>query len=250
MFILETKYGNDGYSFWFKLLEILAMTEGHCYHIGNSANWEFLVAKTKVTSDNCKEILDTLADLDAIDKELYDNKVIWSQNFVDNLMALYSKRKVSAPLKPTIESLRDGNHHIDDVSGDINPQSRVEESRVKKSREEESNETDVSTVQQLSELWTNCGYGTLNSNMVEKLMADVEMFSLPWVIEAIEIGNMRGKRSYSYVKGILNKWNTDGKEEVNELGRKNTGNPKAEKDYSTDIDLTGIDEEELYRDLI
>lgn len=31
IFILESKYGNDGYAFWFKLLEILGDTEGHYY---------------------------------------------------------------------------------------------------------------------------------------------------------------------------------------------------------------------------
>ena len=29
MFTIEMKYGNDGYAFWFKLLEILGSTENH-----------------------------------------------------------------------------------------------------------------------------------------------------------------------------------------------------------------------------
>ena len=46
MFILEQKYGNDGYAFWFKLLELLGTTEGHFLHLENSADWEFLHPKT------------------------------------------------------------------------------------------------------------------------------------------------------------------------------------------------------------
>ena len=32
MFILEQRWGNDGYAFWFKLLEMLGTTEGHFRH--------------------------------------------------------------------------------------------------------------------------------------------------------------------------------------------------------------------------
>lgn len=46
MFILEQKYGNDGYAFWFKLLEMLGSTEGHFLSLKNGMEWEFLIAKT------------------------------------------------------------------------------------------------------------------------------------------------------------------------------------------------------------
>ena len=97
-----------------------------------------------------------------------------------------------------------------------------EEEEEKEKEKEEEKEREQESLLQLSNLWTHCGYGTLNSNTLEKLETDIEMYSWPWVKEAIEIGDMRGKRSYSYVKGILNRWNTDGKEEPNEPGRKNS----------------------------
>lgn len=140
MFILESKFGNDGYAFWFKLLEILATTEGHYFRVENGIDWEFLLAKTKVSTETAVEILNTLANLEAIDKELWAEKIIWVQKFVDNLAEVYRKRKVSAPLRPTKDSFRDGNHASDDITDDINPQSIVEESKVDKSKVEESKE--------------------------------------------------------------------------------------------------------------
>ncbi len=131
MFILEQKYGNDGYAFWFKLLELLGTTEGHFLHLENSADWEFLQAKTRLYGDKCREILDLLARLDAIDRELWEcHRVVWSQNFVDGIAPVYGNRGVETPSKPSFYTRKpsDGG-----VSTPENPQSRVEESRVEES---------------------------------------------------------------------------------------------------------------------
>jgi len=217
IFILENKFGNDGYAFWFKLLELLASTEGHSFRIGNPTDREFLLAKTKVSEEKANEILNVLAELDAIDKELYDEKIIWSQNFVDNLADVYKKRIVSAPEKPDKNGFRTGNTNSIGVSDSGNPQSKVKERRVKKSIEKESIETEIFGGQEelmarLCEVWEKSGYGSLNTNTAEKLLADSEIFTEAWVMEAIGLGNERSARSYSYVKGILNSWQTKGKD--------------------------------------
>ncbi len=102
MFILEQKYGNDGYAFWFKLLELLGNAEGHFLHLENGLDWEFLIAVTHLDKDKCKEILNLLADLNAIDKELWlEKSVIWIQKFVDNIKDAYRNRVVEIPQKPS-----------------------------------------------------------------------------------------------------------------------------------------------------
>ena len=131
MFILEQKYGNDGYAFWFKLLELLGTTEGHFLHLENSADWEFLQAKTRLYGDKCREILDLLARLDAIDRELWEShQVVWSQNFVDGIAPVYRNRGVETPSKPSFYTRKPSDG---EVSTPENPQSRVEESRVEES---------------------------------------------------------------------------------------------------------------------
>ena len=238
IFILEQKFGNDGYAFWFKLLELLGDTKGHYFCTSNYSEWQFLIAKSRVTEQIATEILDTLAELEAIDKELWEEKIIWVQKFVDNISDVYVKRKQDVPKKPLSCS---SNDTTTGVSVPEMRQRKVKESKVNESKEKESNKD----IQQLSNLWTDCGYGMLNSNTVEKLMADVEIYSLPWVTEAIQIGNMRNKRMYSYVRGILNRWQTDGKEESNEPGRKNTDDiEKPRRKYGrqrTEEELDAID---------
>ena len=76
-----------------------------------------------------------------------------------------------------------------------------------------NNNTTIEICRQLSSAWTDNGYGTLNKTLLDKLLADVEIYSLEWLIKAIEIGNQRSKRTYSYVKGILENWKTEGYKE-------------------------------------
>lgn len=103
-FILEQSWGNDGYAFWFKLLELLGRSEGHYYDCTALANEKYLVALMKLEQATIDEILETLADLGNIDKELWEErKIIWCQSLVDNLQDVYSKRTVSAPTRPFTE---------------------------------------------------------------------------------------------------------------------------------------------------
>lgn len=104
-FILEQSWGNDGYAFWFKLLELLGRSEGHYYDCSTTANEKYLVALMKMEQSAIDEILSVLADLGNIDKELWEErKVIWCQSLVDNLQDVYSKRTVSAPTRPFTET--------------------------------------------------------------------------------------------------------------------------------------------------
>lgn len=100
LFILESKYGNDGYAFWFKLLEILCYTNNHFFDCKNPSNWEFLLAKTHTTEEIANKIVTTLVDLGKIDAELWENKVIWVQSLVDKLSFFYERRSVGTPQKP------------------------------------------------------------------------------------------------------------------------------------------------------
>jgi len=131
LFILEQKYGNDGYAFWFKLLEMLGSTEGHVLDCRNPATWQFLQAKTRLSEDVCVEILKILAELNAIDSELWGEKQIWSQNFVDRISDVYRNRRVGTPAKPGFYTQKP---RPAIVSTAKSTQSKVKESKVKESK--------------------------------------------------------------------------------------------------------------------
>lgn len=167
LFVLESNFGNNGYAFWFKLLELLGQTEFHLFDCGNSANWRFLLAKTRVSEETAAEILETLVDLEAIDRDFWQEKKIYSENFVENIADVYKKRAVPLPTK---EHIRNGNHRTNgisaaetngevefpEVSGSKNTQSKVKESIVNKSKLNQSignDQTDENILDFIIEFW-------------------------------------------------------------------------------------------------
>ena len=101
IFVIEQRYGNNGYAFWFKLLELLGQSDGHYIDFNDEATWEFLQAKTQQNNGFCAEILDLLAKLGAIDAELWQYKIVWSQNFVNGIADVYRNRRVDIPSRPS-----------------------------------------------------------------------------------------------------------------------------------------------------
>lgn len=122
MFIIEGKYGNDGYAFWFKLLEMLGGSEGHYLDLSEPEAWEFLQSKTRLNEDLCREILNLLAKLKAIDPELWEEKVVWSDNFLDRISVVYKNRRVDIPIKPDNYKQKP---HADGITTSRKPQRKV-----------------------------------------------------------------------------------------------------------------------------
>jgi len=128
--ILESRHGNDGYSVFYKLLELLGCTEGHCYDCQPEENWEYLISKMLIDEPDVVSILNKLAAMNIIDQELWQEKRIWMQSFVDSLSFVYERRKVGLPQRPGLmytETPLSGN------KSHINPQSKVKE--VKESKD-------------------------------------------------------------------------------------------------------------------
>lgn len=184
IFILESKYGNDGYAFWFKLLEILGDAEGHYYDCSIPNNWAYLLAKTRCSEDTANGVINTLLTLGKIDSELWESKqVIWCQHFVDNLSSVYKRRNIEAPTKPSFcneKPQRVG------VSVNENPNERelidTENTKVKESKVKESKEEKKYPYQDIVALWNEiCGcflpkVKSLNENRRQKIKCRLDEF--------------------------------------------------------------------------
>jgi len=141
MFILEQKYGNDGYAFWFKLLELLGDTEGHYIDCNNPAMWEFLQSKTRLPEDTCIEVLNLLSRLGSIDFELWQKRIIWSENFINGIAEVYRKRRAEIPLKPVEIPAKESFYNQKPTHPEVStPETRQrrEEKRREEKRKEES----------------------------------------------------------------------------------------------------------------
>jgi len=137
MFTIENRFGNDGYAFWFKTLELLGATEQHFIDCNDPETWEFLLAKTRTDDSKANEILGLFCKLDAIDVDLWGMRIIWSQHFVSNLSTVYTRREIDVYGKEDIRSYCIQKYPLSGVSVNNNPQSKVKESKGKERRGEE-----------------------------------------------------------------------------------------------------------------
>lgn len=101
LFIIQSLYGNDGYAFWFKLLELLCISENLFFEVKSYTETLFLSAKTNVAPELCEKILKTLSELGAIDAELWEKRrIIWSDKLVENVKQAFCRRGADIPKKP------------------------------------------------------------------------------------------------------------------------------------------------------
>ena len=145
LFILENKYPFKGYCVWFKTLELLGKTENHFIDCRKAEDWEYLSAYMKLSSEELKDIYNICARLDAIHSELWQNKIIWSGNFIKGILDVYRKREhkctgfndlcriISVKMRSKYDDfgISGGDNSI---SGINITQSKVKESKVKESR--------------------------------------------------------------------------------------------------------------------
>ena len=149
IYILESKYGNDGYAVWFKTLEMLGISDNHYIDCRDTATWEFMLAKMRVDDERLRHIYSTLANLGAINAELWSKQVIWSENFINNVSDLYARRKTQCytfeDLCKHLFNLCEHKSPSPDEIADINTHSIVYDSIGKETIEEKSNITATPT---------------------------------------------------------------------------------------------------------
>jgi len=105
LFILENIWGNDGYAAWFKILERLGSSKHHVIDMNDPAESAYTAAYCKIAQETLFAILDQCSALNAINPGLWRKKLIYSQNFVDNVADAYRKRLDKLPSVDTIKNI-------------------------------------------------------------------------------------------------------------------------------------------------
>jgi len=133
LYIIENLYGNDGYAFWFKLLELVSSGDNLVYDAGNPSSWQYLLAKTRVDGETAEKILKLLCELEAIDTDLYlGHRLIWSDNLLERVTDVFIKRTGPIPIKPVTDNINRVSDNINVVSDSRSTQSKVKETKSNK----------------------------------------------------------------------------------------------------------------------
>ena len=123
---LRSRFGNDGYAFWFILLELLGEREGLYMDCSDEATWIYLCTEVMIDEDKVTDMLNFLGRLGAIDKDL------WAVDKPISKMVSATKTNISAPEMP--------------ISATEMRQSKVKESKVKNSKVNTTLEVDTTPV--------------------------------------------------------------------------------------------------------
>ena len=149
--LLTDKFGNDGYAFYFRLRELLGRTPNHSYSVEDEIDWLFFVKQMGLNETRTSDIIQYSVKIRDLDKESWEDKRLWSQNFVDELVPVYEKRTSDLPDKNSYRnentSFRVGNPSYVNENPSFrsdNSQSKGKERKVNKSKGEEIGETPTS----------------------------------------------------------------------------------------------------------
>ena len=160
--IIESIFGLTGYAVMFKLFEQLGKSENHYIDVRTELELEYLMAEIGVKTDEGLMILDSMAKLGSINKYLWKKRVVFSQNFLDNIIDVYDRRTNKCmQIKDICKHLR-LNVNINEDNVDINPQSKLKETKEKKTK-------------------VFIGRTIELNNDVGLTEMDVELFNLHWV---------------------------------------------------------------------
>lgn len=155
MFYIENKYGNDGYATWIKILRQLAVTNYHYLNLSEYKTIMFLSSKCKVNEKLLLEIITDLCNIGEFNKPLWEqNKIIYSEKFIENIKDAYSRRKNECINLHTLcihlnssgvqsAYILSQNVYTKPQSVDINTHSIVEYSIVKDSKVKDNKENDI-----------------------------------------------------------------------------------------------------------
>jgi len=137
IFSIETKYGNDGYATWFKILEKLATTEHHYLDLNDEVEIIYLSAKCRVSEDVLFSIINDLTRLGCFDKILWEKRYLWSQTFIDSIQDAYNRRNNKCMtyegLCKHLQGLCSTKTELLSINSDNNTQSKVNKRKVKES---------------------------------------------------------------------------------------------------------------------
>ena len=134
LYFIETRFGIDGYYFYYRLREFLCQCDDITYKIEFETDLEYLYRYFALDKSNVQEMLDACADNGIIDHNLwYNAQIIWQDDLAAILKDAWKGRKTPPPEKPIVEienKLRVSNS-INPVSGYINPVSDPINTQIK-----------------------------------------------------------------------------------------------------------------------
>lgn len=90
---LENYCGNDGYAFWFKLLEMLSSADGLYIDCNKPGQWVRLLSRMRMDDEHANRCIQILVELESISREHWEKAhIIWCPNLAEHVQKVFAKR--------------------------------------------------------------------------------------------------------------------------------------------------------------
>jgi len=209
---LRALHGNDGYAFYFIILERIYRSAGAELDVSKPAVLAALIVKLGVSKDKFNEILETAFDVGCLNKEIYEaSKVLTSNGIkkrakeVTNLRNKWKKNKAN-PIDNEVENSIDNiaDNPIDNTVENSQETGEIKLNKTKLNKIEEYDHDDTARGN-VSRVYQN-EIGMVSPLVAGKLTDWIDTYSPEWVLSAISEAVTYNARSPAYIGKVLEGW--------------------------------------------
>lgn len=210
---LRALYGNDGYAFFFILLERIYRVPDAELDVSDAETLQILARKVSVTEEKFQEMLKTAIKRGCFNKEAFEKRGVLTSNGI--------KKRASVVIeKREVMRSRYQKAKLDSISSPISdaetipetPQSKVKESKEKNSKIDNSSISKDTTIKKNIYTLFEQEIGMLTPMIAEQLKDAESVFPDDWIEDAIKEAARANVRRWSYIEGILKNWATKGRD--------------------------------------
>ena len=210
---LRVLYGNDGYAFYFILLERIYRTNEAELDVSDAETIQILARKVAVTAEKFLQILETALKWKCFDRKDYEERGVLTSNGIKKRASVVVEKRVNMREKYQKKKEEVSDAETGEETTPETPQRKEKKRKEKKRKEKESKNDDSPTTITLSD-----AIKTFNQNIhpitpleAEKLEAYLEDgFDETAITYAINKAVLSGARNMAYIEGILKRLRTAG----------------------------------------
>lgn len=209
---LRALHGNDGYAFYFIILERIYRSAAAELDVSKPAVLAALIVKLGVSKDKFNEILETAFDVGCLNKERYETDQVLTSNGikkrakeVTTLRNKWKKNKAN-PIDNAVEHSSENieDNPIDNTVENPQETGEIKLNQTKLNKKEEYDHDDIAHAN-VSRVYQN-EIGIVSPLAAEKLNDWIDTYSPGWVLSAISEAVIYNARSPAYIGKVLEGW--------------------------------------------
>ncbi|NLU51576.1 MAG: DUF4373 domain-containing protein [Clostridiaceae bacterium] len=205
---LRMLYGNDGYAFYFILLERIYRTNNAELNISDAETRQILSKKVAITEDKFNQILNSALKYELFDKEAYAQKGVLTSNGIKKRAGIVVEKRLKMRAKYTekVDKISDAEtNQKNRINSEKTPESKEKKSKEKKSK----NNINNIICSEIFDYWNSKGiitHKTLTDEFKKDILKAISETSAEDIKKAIdhyaEMFHNKGYEYCSYKWGI------------------------------------------------